>query len=86
MKQFLANLLVRLAKDNPKDFKYIQIAAVILGAISAAFTYIDGLKVVLPSGLSFIESRTVWISSIVAIVIAQLPNKSPNDVPPTNPN
>lgn len=76
---FFSELIVRLGKSNPKFFDYIQIAALVLGALSAAFNYIDSHDAALPSWLNWIKSSTVLVSSIVAAVIAQLPNKDVNE-------
>jgi hypothetical protein len=74
---FLSELITRLGKSNPKFFDYIQIGALGLGALSAAFKFIPDTN--LPPWLAWIKSTTVLISSGVAAIIAQLPNKDVNE-------
>lgn len=76
---FFAELIARLGKSNPKFFDYIQIAALGLGALSAGFKFLDDHNGVLPEWLSWIKSWSVLVSSGVAFVLAQLPNKDVNE-------
>lgn len=77
--RFLAEVITRLGKSNPKFFDYIQVVALGLGAVAAAFNFIDQHGTILPSWLTWIKSTTVIVSSVVAAVIAQLPNKDVNE-------
>jgi len=77
---FFAEFIARLGKSNPKFFDYIQIAALGFGALSAAFKFIDEHNTVLPDWLQWIKSTTVLITSGVAMIIAQLPNKDVNNL------
>jgi hypothetical protein len=74
MKNFIAELLVRLFKGKPKFFHYVQVAAIVIGALAASLDYLKGQDVNIPY-LSVIGNSVVYISSIVAAIIAQLPNK-----------
>lgn len=76
---FFAELMLRLGKSNPKFFDYIQIAAIALGSVSAAFNFIDEQHTILPAWLAWIQSSTVMITSAVTAVVAQLPNKDVNE-------
>lgn len=74
---FLSELIARLGKSNPKFFDYIQIVALGIGAISAGLNFIPDMN--LPPWLAWIKSTTVLISSGIAAIVAQLPNKDVND-------
>lgn len=75
---FFTELISRLGQKNPKFFDIIQVVALALGAVSAGFHYLDTSGTVLPSWLHWLESSTVWITSAVAAVVAQLPNQNLN--------
>lgn len=81
---FLIDLIKRIAKDNPRFFKIIQLVAVGVGAVSAAFSFIDKTHTALPPWLCWLEHSEVWVSSIVAAILAQLPNSTVNQVADQN--
>jgi hypothetical protein len=60
---------------NPGFFRKVQAASVILGALSAIVMYLksSGLYPV-PAWLDILDSMTVLVGSVVATVMAQLPN------------
>lgn len=70
---FFIDLIVRFLSKNPKFFRYIQIASIVLIAVSAALNTLPTDSV--PPVLSWLKSNVVWVSGIVATIIAQLPNK-----------
>lgn len=72
---FFIQLLARLLSGKPKFFKWIQIASVALGALSAALNFLPADFT--PPFLEGLKSNVVWVSSIVAAIIAQLPVKDP---------
>ena len=72
---FFIDLIVRLLSKNPKFFKWIQIGAIVLAAISGALNALPSDSV--PPFLVWLKSSVVWVSSVVAIIIAQLPNQTP---------
>jgi hypothetical protein len=72
---FFIELIVRLFTKNPKFFKVIQFIALFLAALSAGLQYGVDNHVPLPSSISWLQNSVVWISSIVAAVIAQFPNQ-----------
>lgn len=77
-KNFLLELLVRLSTKNPKFFRILQVIALILGALSAALVYlVDQSQVALPGFITWLQDSTVWVSSLVALILAQLPNPNP---------
>ena len=72
---FFIDLIVRLLSKNPKFFKIIQITAIVLAAVSGALNALPEGSV--PPFLSWLKSSVVWVSAIVAAIIAQLPNPNP---------
>lgn len=74
---FFLEVITRLGKSNPKFFDYIQIVALGVGALSAAFNFLPDTA--LPPWLAWIKSTTVLVSSGVAAIVAQLPNKDVNE-------
>jgi hypothetical protein len=75
---FIAEFVVRLFADTPKFFKIIQWISIVVGGISAGISYWQSLGKVLPEWLATVSNVNVLIGSIVAIVIAQLTKKDPN--------
>lgn len=80
---FLTNFLVELAKRlttrAPRFFRVIQAAAVILGATSAAVLWLTEQGYNLPIWLQKIGDMKIIINSVLAIVLAQLPNADPKE-------
>jgi len=72
---FFIDLIVRFLSKNPKFFKYIQIASITLIALSAGLNALPSDAV--PPFLTWLKSNVVWVSGIVATIIAQLPNQTP---------
>jgi hypothetical protein len=81
MKNFLIELSVRFFKDKPQFFVIIQSIALGLGAVSAGFAFVDSSHTVLPAWLMWLEKHEVWLCSLIAAIIAQLPNKDINTKP-----
>lgn len=73
---FLTQFIGRLAKDNPKFFKYVQWGALGLAGVSAALKYING-GIVLPWFLEWVKDNSVLVGSVITTVMAQLPNTCP---------
>lgn len=73
---FFTQFIARLAKDNPKFFKYVQWGALGLAGVSASLKYING-GVSLPWFLEWLKDNSVLVGSIVTTVMAQLPNTCP---------
>jgi len=79
---FFTEFVTRLAKENPKFFKIIQWVALGVGSLAAALKYING-GVTLPWYLEWLKANSVLVGSVVTIIMAQLPNLSPNNVDKT---
>lgn len=71
-------MLTRLMTNNPKFFKKVQIASLVLGAVTAVVMYLksSGLYPV-PAWLEILDSTSVLVGSAIATVMAQLPNDTP---------
>jgi tetrahydromethanopterin S-methyltransferase subunit C len=76
-KNFFAELISRLFSKNPSFFKYIQLAAIVLGIVSKVLDAIKDSGVTLPEWIAPLSSVIVQVSSVVAVIIAQLPNPNP---------
>jgi hypothetical protein len=72
--QFLADFATRLFSAKPKFFVTLQWVAFIVGGISAGIMYF-GTVTTLPSWVNSLGSVNVVIGSVVALILAQLPNK-----------
>jgi L-asparagine transporter-like permease len=76
--QFIAEFIARLFSGKPKFFVIIQWISFVIGGISAIIMYLKSTSVALPDWVTAIGNVTVVISSIVAMIVAQLPKKDPN--------
>lgn len=74
---FFVELLKRLFSKNPKFFKWIQIAAIVLGAASVLFSFLESQSVNLPGWMDVISAAVVKILAAITLLIAQLPNQDP---------
>lgn len=75
MKPFIISLIIRFGTENPRVFKAIQLTSIGLGAVSAAFAYLDQEHLLLPHWMCWLEHDAVWISTVLIAALAQLPNK-----------
>lgn len=73
---FLKEFFSRLRTENPIFFKIIQKIAIIIGGFTSAIEILKESSLPLPYWLSALGSLNAAIISIVAIIVAQLPNKS----------
>lgn len=76
LSKFVAELVSRLFSKNPKFFDYIQIASVVLGSLSAVVAYLQSTGVDLPGVFTAFGNVNVLVSSVIATILAQLPNDS----------
>jgi hypothetical protein len=74
--KFLAELITRLFSGKPKFFAVIQWVSLIVGGLSGVIMYLQTTATKMPAWLSSVGNVVVLISSVVALIIAQLPNKS----------
>lgn len=72
--QFLADFATRLFSAKPKFFETIQWIAFIVGGLSSGIMYFETVTT-LPSWVSSLGSVNVVIGSVIALILAQLPNK-----------
>lgn len=73
---FLVELGKRLVTKNPQFFDKIQVISTITGIISGIMMYLQDSTLPIPSWLLAFGSVNVLVSSIVAAILAQLPNES----------
>jgi len=74
--KFLAELVSRLFSKNPKFFDHVQLVSLFVGGVSGLVHYLQTLGVDMPKLFAAMDNATVMISSVIAIILAQLPNDS----------
>ncbi len=74
--KFLAELATRLFSKNPKFFDYVQMIALVVGGLSGLVQYLQSTGVELPKLFDIVGNVNVVVSSVVAMILAQLPNDS----------
>ena len=79
--QFIAEFITRLFSGKPKFFAIVQWISFVVGGLSAIILYLKSTSVAPPAWVTSVGNVTVIVSSIVAMIIAQLPKKDPNTVP-----
>jgi uncharacterized protein involved in cysteine biosynthesis len=79
---FFIQFIQRLFKKNPKFFQYITFLAGVLAVLSGTIQLaIHQFETNVPGWLSWLDSKTLLVSSIVAWVIARLPNPDKENNP-----
>jgi hypothetical protein len=73
---FLAEFITRLFSEKPKFFQTLQMIAFAAGGLSTTIIYLQSTYGTLPSWVSLIGNINVVVASVVALIMAQLPNKS----------
>jgi len=74
---FFVELLKRIFSKNPKFFKWIQIAAIVLGALSVLFSFLESQSINLPGWAEVVSNAVVKVLAAVTLLLAQLPNQDP---------
>ena len=77
---FIIELFARLASDNPKFFKVLQVLAVVVMVVTELPDFLQLLSIDVPSWLSAVENKAVTWGALIAAVLAQLPNKDNGNV------
>ncbi len=72
--KFLAELATRLFSKNPKFFDIVQMIALVGGGVSGLVQYLQSTGVELPKLFEVVGNINVVVSSVVALILAQLPN------------
>ncbi len=72
--KFLAELATRLFSKNPKFFDIVQMIALVVGGVSGLVQYLQSTGVELPKLFEVVGIINVVVSSVVALILAQLPN------------
>jgi hypothetical protein len=74
--KFLAELANRLFSKNPKFFYHVQLISLFVGGVSGLVHYLQSIGIELPKLFAALDNVTVVVSSVIAIILAQLPNDS----------
>lgn len=74
--KFLAELVTRLFSKNPKFFDKVQLISLLVAGLSGLTIYLKSVGVELPGLFKVLENVNVAVTSVVAIILAQLPNDS----------
>ncbi len=74
--KFLAELVTRLFSKNPKFFQQVQLISLLVGGLSGLVYYLKSIGVQVPGLFSVLDNVTVMVSSVLTIILAQLPNDS----------
>jgi hypothetical protein len=74
--KFLAELATRLFSKNPKFFDIVQMIALVVGGVSGLVQYLQSTGVELPKLFEVVGNINVVVSSVVALILAQLPNNT----------
>jgi hypothetical protein len=74
--KFLAELATRLFSKNPKFFDHVQLISLFVGGLSGLVHYLQTLGIEMPKLFAVLDNATVMITSVIAIILAQLPNDS----------
>jgi hypothetical protein len=72
--KFLAELATRIFSKNPKFFDIVQMIALVVGGVSGLVQYLQSTGVELPKLFEVVGNINVVVSSVVALILAQLPN------------
>jgi len=73
----LIEFIQRMASDNPKFFKWVQIVSAIVAVIAFVPDVLGFLEIPAPEWLSVLHDKAIKVGALTAILVAQLPN--PND-------
>lgn len=79
---FIIELFGRLASDNPKFFKVLQVLAVVVVVVTELPDFLQLLSIDVPSWLAALENKAVTWGAVLTAVLAQLPNKDNGSVKP----
>jgi len=67
-------LFKRIASDNPKFFKLIQVISAVVAVVAFIPDLLAFLEIAAPSWLDVLHDKTVKVGALISIFIAQLPN------------
>jgi len=67
-------LFKRIASDNPKFFKWIQVISAVVAVVAFIPDLLAFLEIAAPSWLDVLHDKTVKVGALISIFIAQLPN------------
>ena len=73
---FIIELIQRVATNNPKFFKVIQVISAAVAVVSFIPDLLVYLDIASPSWLELLHDKAVKIGALTAVVMAQLPNEN----------
>jgi xanthine/uracil permease len=74
----ITELLQRLFKKNPAFFKWVQYISAVIAVVAYLPELAHFLSIPLPSWFELVNTSTLKIGAITAIIMAQLPNEDLN--------
>ena len=72
----LIEFLKRIASDNPKFFKWVQVVSAIVAIVAFVPDVLGFLEIPAPSWLEILHDKAIKVGALTAILVAQLPNPS----------
>ena len=73
---FIIELIQRVATNNPKFFKVIQVISAAVAVVAFIPDLLVYLEIASPSWLELLHDKAVKIGALTAVVMAQLPNEN----------
>lgn len=73
---FIIELIQRVATNNPKFFKVIQVISAAVAVVSFIPDLLVYLEIASPFWLELLHDKAVKIGALTAVVMAQLPNEN----------
>lgn len=70
----LLEFVKRIASDNPKFFKWVQVVSAIVAVIAFMPDLLGFLEIQTPSWLDILHDKAIKVGALTAILVAQLPN------------
>lgn len=64
----------RVASDNPKFFKWVQVVSAVVAVIAFMPDLFGFLEMPIPSWLTILHDKAIKVGALTAILVAQLPN------------
>lgn len=72
-------LIQRLFADNPKFFKIVQLFSLFIALLAFLPDAFDFFEIPIPDILHLLHTKAIKLSSLTAIIMSQLPNKSDSE-------
>lgn len=73
---FIIELIQRVATNNPKFFKVIQVISAAVAIVAFIPDLLVYLEITSPFWLELLHDKAVKIGALTAVIMAQLPNEN----------